>query len=586
METKKIKNRSELLIYILAILTLIGVVNYLATRWFKRIDMTEGKEYSISASTKNVLKNLNDIINVKVYFSENLPPNIHSTVTNVKDILSEYQAYAGKNLRITWVDPAKDSVAKQEARSYGIPEIRLQTFEKDKAQVINGYLGIAVLYEDKKEALPVVQNLQNLEYDLTMAVMKVSRKTVPKIGIVKVDTMPQLPPQYQQQMPQDPNNQTTEQKFDAAYKQFKTNYDVSTVDLSSGTPIDTSLRTIIVPGTATLDDKKLFEIDQFFMKGGNLVVLADAIAINFQYGINAMPVESNLFNMLETYGVKVEKSLVLDAACGQVEIPQQVGPFQMNVPTPYPYFVRLGADNFAKGNPAVSPLSDVVFPWVSPLSLTVDSSKNGIRTAVLGKSSKKSWLAAASGQIDLNPQQKWALPQDSELKEYNLAVFLEGKFNSYFKGKGAPSAQAESLSDTLSKINLSSTAAGDPNRQVIESTGDKGRLVVIGDADFVSGQNATQQNVAMLVNIVDWFSLDNNLISIRTRAIKNRTMDADMLKGSSSKPNIIRIINIVTMPLIVIIIGLIIFMRRREVANTASPAAVVSQANADKQEVR
>ena len=42
--------------YILVILGLLVVVNYLGTKWFKRIDMTEGKEYSISASTKKILK--------------------------------------------------------------------------------------------------------------------------------------------------------------------------------------------------------------------------------------------------------------------------------------------------------------------------------------------------------------------------------------------------------------------------------------------------------------------------------------------------------------------------------------------------
>jgi ABC-2 type transport system permease protein len=560
METKKIKNRTELIVYILTILVLIGVVNFLATHWFSRVDMTEGKEYSISKSTKNVLKNLDDIVNIKVFFSKNLPPNLHNTVTDVKDILSEYQAFAGKNLRITWEDPASDSSAKQLARSLGIPEIQMQTFEKDKQQVITGYLGIAVLYEDKKEALPVVQNLQNLEYDLTMAVMKVSRKSIPKVGIVKVDSMPELPPRYQQQQ-QNPENQTTEQKLENVYTQLRNNYEVSTIDLSNGSPIDSSIKTIIVPGTATLNDKKLFEIDQFFMKGGNLVVMADAVSINFQYGVNAVPVESNLFSMLENYGVKVEKNLVLDASCGQVEIPQKVGPFQMNVPVAYPYFVRLNAGSFAKGNPAVSPLSDVVFPWVSSLSVLVDNAKSDVKSTILARSSRKSWQA--SGNFDLNPQQKWALPAESELKEFNLAVFLQGKFKSYFDGKPIPSAKSTTPGDTLSQINLSATA-NDANRKTVSSNAN-GRLVVIGDADFVTGQNATQQNIAMLANLVDWFSLDNNLISIRTRAIKNRTMDSDMLKGGSSKPNIIRIINVVTMPIVIIIIGLMIFVRRREV---------------------
>ncbi len=579
MANNKIKNRAELLIYILAILVIIGFVNYMAARWFKRIDLTEGKEYSVSSSTKKILKNLDDIINVKVYFSKNLPSNLHKTVTDVKDILNEYQAFAGNNLKITWVDPASDTAEKQLARSYGIPELQLQTFEKDKQQLITGYLGIAVLYEDKKEALPVVQNLQNLEYDLTMAIMKVSRKSVPKVGIVKVDSMLDLPPQIQRQMQQqNPDNIPTEQKFQSIYTQLRNNYEVITVDLSNAEPIDSTIKTLIVPGTATLTERKLFEIDQFFMKGGNLIVLADAIGVSFQYGINAIPVESRLFDMLEKYGVKVEKSLVLDASCGQVEIPQQIelpgmGVVNMNHPVPYPYFTRLNPENFTKSNPAVSPLSDVVFPWVSPLSFAVDSGKTGIETTVLARSSEKSWLA--SGNIDLNPQQKWAIPSENTMKAYNLAVFLKGKFNSHFNSIPTDNATSD---DTLSKIKLNASS----DRPITGST-DNGRLVVIGDADFVSGQNATQQNVAMLMNITDWFSLDDNLISIRTRAIKNRTINSDMLNGSSAKPGIIRVINITLMPVIVIIIGLIIFMRRREVVPSTASAPPTS-APASKQE--
>ena len=154
---------------------------------FTRFDMTAGKEYSISPATKKILKKLDDIITIKVFFSENLPPHVSKTVTDVKDILSEYSAYAGKNLRISWEDPAKSEEAKNLARSLGIPEVQLQTFEKDKVQAIKAYLGIGILYADKKEAIPVVQNLQNLEYDLTMAIMKVSRSSVPKGCSAKTD---------------------------------------------------------------------------------------------------------------------------------------------------------------------------------------------------------------------------------------------------------------------------------------------------------------------------------------------------------------------------------------------------------------
>jgi ABC-2 type transport system permease protein len=200
METKKIKTRTELVVYSLIILGIIAVINYLGTLWFSRLDLTEGKEYTVSKATKKIMKGLDDIINIKVYCSKNLPPQLQRNVTNIKDMLSEYEAFGGKNLRITWIDPAESDAAKQEARSMGINEMQVQTIERDKAQVVNGYLGIAVLFADRKEVLPFIQNLQNFEYDLTLAVMKVSRPSTPSVGILKVDTLPEIPPEVQRQM--------------------------------------------------------------------------------------------------------------------------------------------------------------------------------------------------------------------------------------------------------------------------------------------------------------------------------------------------------------------------------------------------
>lgn len=567
MESKKIKNRSEFLVFILAILGILVVVNYFGIRMFKRFDMTSGKEYSISPATKKVLKKLDDIITIKVFFSKNLPPNVSRTVNDVKDILSEYSAYAGKNLRISWEDPEESEESKNLARSLGIPEVQLQTYEKDKVQAIKAYLGIGILYADKKESIPVVQNLQNLEYDLTMAIMKVSRTTVPKVAILKMDTIPELPPQMRYQMPKNP--ESTEEKLAKVYEQLRANYDVSTVDLSNGTPIDTSIKTLVVPGTENMTLRKIFEIDQFFMNGGNLIVLADAVTVNLQYGANAFPTMSKLLDLVEHYGVRVEKNMILDHSCSQVSIPQQVGPFTMNVAVPYPYFVRLGADGFDKKITAVSTLSDVVLPWPSSLTLLVDqsgkdstqakSAQDNVNATVLAHSSAKSW--SVTGSYDLNPQQQWTPPMDN-LKQYNLVAYLSGNFKSYFAGKPVPPVK-EATNDTLSQIQLNQPAE-DLNREVKPSN-TNGHLIVVGDQDFISGQNAGQpSNVAMLLNMVDWLSLDDNLISIRSRSITDRTIESDLLKKDSKAPNFIRLVNIVGMPLVVVVIGLVIFFNRRE----------------------
>jgi gliding-associated putative ABC transporter substrate-binding component GldG len=581
METQKVKNRTELIVYILVILGLVAVVNYFGVRWFKRIDMTEDKQYSVSAATKKVLKGLDDIINIKVFFSKDLPPHLHKTVTDVKDLLSEYQAYAGKNLLVSWEDPAENEDTKNLAKSLGIPEVQLQTFEKDRQQVMNGYLGIAVLFEDKKEAIPVVQNLQNLEYDLTMAIMKVSRSAEPHVGILKLDTMPELPPQYQNQVDM---SGTTQKKLEQLITALKNTYKVTMVDVSKGEPIDSTIKTLIVPGIENLKSRKLFEIDQFFMKGGNLIMLADAMLVQFKYGIRAMQQESKAFDMLENYGVRVEKSLVLDASCGQVTVPQKYGPFQMNVAVPYPYFVRIGKSGLNSANPAVAPLSEVVTPWASPLTLLVDKAdsagtENSVTATVLAHSSEKSWTA--QNPMDLNPQQEWKLPPESDMKPQNLMVYLNGSFKSFFAGKKVPPVKETAADDTMGQINLN--PADDASREIVTLNND-GHLVVIGDEDLVSGQNATPNNVSLLLNLVDWLSLDNNLIAIRTRTMKDRTMNADLLQEGSSKPNLIRIVNILLMPVILVVVGLLIYMKRREPAAVASAPSTASGTSANKEE--
>jgi ABC-2 type transport system permease protein len=593
METKKIKTRSELAVYSLIILGMVMVINYLGTVWFKRLDLTEGKEYTISAATKKTLRHLDDIINIKVYCSKNLPPQLQKNVTDLKDMLSEYKAYGGKKLRISWIDPAESENGRQEARSMGINEMQVQTIEKDKAQVVNGYLGIAVLFADRKEVLPFVQNLQNLEYDLTLAIMKVSRQVTPSVGIVKVDTLPAIPEQYLQQIPKEQQEQHTEVKFAPLYEKLKDNYNVSWVgDFAKGTPIDSALKVLVIPGAPALSDRSLFEIDQYFMKSGRLIVLAPGMKIDMRgyYGPMAANVDSKLFDMLQYYGVKVNHDMVVDASCGQVQIPQKVGPFTMNVAVPYPYFVRIGADGFNRSNPAVSPLSEAVLPWPSSLSLLVDeagpsgntmktqkkdsassSGQRGVKATILAHSSKKSWTA--SGYIDLNPEQEWRPSSPAALKPSTLAVYLTGSFKSYFADKSVPPVNQNVSKDSLSKISLQAHAA-DANRTIIQAN-PNGHLVVFGDADFVSAQNAMPQNVMLLVNLVDWLSQDENLIAVRARSVKDRTIDADLLTKGSVMPNIVRGINIITMPLLVIIAGIVIFLRRRENA-AAVPSSIVS----------
>ena len=251
----------------------------------------------------------------------------------------------------------------------------------------------------------------------------------------------------------------------------------------------------------------------------------------------------------------------------------------MNVAVPYPYFVRIGASGLNSDNPAVAPLSEVIMPWPNTISLLMDlakggkdaknapkqtagsSTQNGVTGMILAQSSQKSWTA--SGSIDLNPQQQWHAPSATALKPYTLAAYLSGSFKSYFAGKSVPPVKEAAKTDSLSKISLQPIDPADANRTIVPNTAN-GHLVVVANSDFVSAQNAAPQNLTMVMNLVDWLSQDDNLISIRTRSVQDRTINADLLQKGSSTPSVIRFINIITMPLLVIIAGLLIFFRRRE----------------------
>jgi gliding-associated putative ABC transporter substrate-binding component GldG len=578
METKKISNSTQLIVYALVILGFIAVINYLSTMMFVRADLTEKKIYSISRASKNIIKKLDDIVSVKVYFSKNLPVNLKTLQADVRDMLSEYKAYAGKNLRITYEDPTKSEEEKRKVVQMGIPELQMQSFEKDKAQIINGFMGIAVLYGDKKEVMPVVQDLKNLEYDLTQAIQKVSRKENPKLGIVKIDTLPYFPPQYnQRQMPNSPEEM--HEKYKPIFENLEKNYSLEVIDAANGNPIDTTLKTLIIPGGSNFTNRSLFEIDQYFMKGGNLIVFADAMKISMQYGVMAAPQSPGILRLLEHYGAKVENILVCDAACGQVQIPQKVGPFQMNVAMNYPYFVRVIREDLNPDNPAVASLGEMILPWVSPIKLLVPEKTSaiskkaakdtsGVKATVLITSSKKSWRVG--GNYDLNPQQKWSVPTEG-FQQSDLAVYLNGNFKSYFVGKTIPPVKEPdaTASDSLKKIALSTPDSTAKNRTIV--TGNKNRhLVVVGESGLLTQQFSAPGNIAFLLNAADWLSVDENLISVRTRTMIDRTVQKDYLKEGSSTSNFVRYLNILLMPVLIIITGLMIFFRRREMGVSVS----------------
>ncbi|RLC61916.1 MAG: hypothetical protein DRI48_10190, partial [Chloroflexi bacterium] len=86
------------------------------------------------------------------------------------------------------------------------------------------------------------------------------------------------------------------------------------MDLSNGrVPADVDVLVIVAPQGLT--EVERFAIDQYLMRGGSIIVAAGNYGITidqFAGGLGLKPLEDGLQEMLASYGIRVEESLVMD----------------------------------------------------------------------------------------------------------------------------------------------------------------------------------------------------------------------------------------------------------------------------------
>ncbi|NJO01200.1 MAG: hypothetical protein HC880_05395 [Bacteroidia bacterium] len=90
--------------FVLGILAII-LLNVLFARYFFRIDLTEEQRYTLAPATKNLLRNLDKDLHVKVYLAGDIPNGFKPLQRAVRETLDEFQVYAGNKLTYSFLDP-------------------------------------------------------------------------------------------------------------------------------------------------------------------------------------------------------------------------------------------------------------------------------------------------------------------------------------------------------------------------------------------------------------------------------------------------------------------------------------------------
>ena len=496
-----ISTKKQFIFYTVLIAAIIIIFNLVSRSLFFRLDLTENKMYSLSNSSKSVIEKLDDRMVTKVFFSKDLPGKYANSRRYLQDLLEEYQAYSKGDFHFEFINPDDNQEAQNEARGYGIPPVQLQVVENDKLEIKNVYMGLVLLYSDKKEALPVIQTTEGLEYNLTAAIKKISATDLKKVGIVSPET-------------KEVSTRKLQQLLDRTYS-------IQKVSLESEIPVD--VNTVLMNGVEdSLSMDELYNLDQFLMRGGKLFIGQGRLKTELQQGF-AAEIHTNMFEFLEHYGFHIGKDLILDRRCGQIRVQQRHGFFSFANAIEYPPFPLI--HNFSKDNIIVKNLEEVQVFFINEIS-SVDSTANF--TSLMKTSDKTGSISGPYYNIyPMRNPQMGMFP----LKHKTIAAMVEGNLKSYFANNSEYSQKENFLSQ-----------------------GNDVQILLISDNEFFNDYRAGSipENTDFILNGIDYLSGDRELLEIRSRGVTARPLD----QLSDGARRIWKWLNIFLPALLVVLLGL------------------------------
>jgi gliding-associated putative ABC transporter substrate-binding component GldG len=476
------KNIKQLWINAAIVLAIIIFVNLISMTLFTRLDLTRGHIYSLSKASKETVKQLEDRVVVKAYFTKNLPNQLADTRRFISDMLSEYQAYSRGKLRYEFIDPSDEEELKKEAQQNQIFPVTMRVVENDKFEVREVYMGLVFHYMDKTETIPVVQNTQGVEYDITSTIKKISSIGMKKVAFFHPE------PAMDPQMMQNPYMQQQADDYRTIRELISSNYEVSDITLDE--PISSDVDMLLFGGiTDSLTTAQLYHLDQYLMMGKNILMFQDRIDTQLQTQ-TSKPIESNLFDLLSHYGIVMKQNLVTDAQCGQVTVQQQKGIFRMNTPVSYPFFPIINSVN--KNSEIVKNLDQMQLVFASEIDTTRVGPNTTFEPLLYTSLNSGEVLAPRldiNVQTYMNKDLRRMLIDDPKI----VAGIYSGLFTSYFaKDAAHPDAIAETASGTV---------------------------ILLTDSDFIkdSAGAGVPNNTAFVLNATDYLAGDSALIQIRSR---------------------------------------------------------------------
>lgn len=458
---------------LILILVIILLVNFIADKFYFRIDFTDDQRFTLSNATKYVLNDLKETVTVKAYFSSEMPPDVSKVREEFKDLLDEYKNYSDHKLEYEFINPNENDETEQKAQQEGIRPIMINVRERDQMKQQRAYLGASIQLEDKKEIISFVQPNSSIEYDITSAIKKLSTTNKPPIrflqgqGEAQISEMPQL------------------------IQQLEVIYHADTISLKTDKLIPDNIKAlIIVSPKDSFNVSELNILGKYINNGGNVLFALDNVKADFTTS-RGYKVDIGIDKWIEQFNVRIENYFLTDANCSSVMVRQQQGMYVINTPISFPYIPiisRFADHSISKG------LEMVIMPFASPINITYTN--NNFHVTPIVFSSEKSGKEKVPVSFDIS-------------KQWNEDDF---KYSSIIVG----TAIKGSRTNNDSKI-------------VLFSDGD---FLINGEGE--QAQQLQPDNINLAANAIDWLADDTGLIELRTKSVTSRPLNSNLDETSKT----------------------------------------------------
>ena len=529
----------------ISVILILIVLNYVASIFHTRIDLTQEKRFTVSAHVKKLISNLDNELHVDVFLKGELPAGFKKLSNTAEQLLNEFRELNNRNFQYRFISADNQIAGTNESfsdtlESMGIAPINLKVQIKDGEQSQYIYPDALVTYKGKME--PVVlypgnkilinpEELNNaealMEYHLASAIEKVLQPSLPMIAYSMGNGEP-----------------TGAEVQDLVENILIKDYNVKLLNIGTQPAIPDTFRLLMIvkPKIKFTEEEKV-KIDQYIMRGGKVLWCIDRLnaevdSLQMKSRVIAYDRELNLEDLLFKYGVRINPDLIMDLQCDYLPLITN-GKNQLEL-TPWNYFPVF-----------TSPSNHIIN---KNLGLVVGKFVNSIDTV---KSDRVNKTVLLSSSLNTRTISSPALISPDEMRtepdgvlfvksDVPAAILLEGKFSSLFANR----ISREQM-DTMQSLGYPFLASGENNnKMIVISDGDivlnglkQGSPIPMGMNPYTYGTQQQFQfaNRQFIQNCLQYLLNNTGLNESAAKAYTLRTMDKKRIAAERLKWQIINI---------------------------------------------